>query len=211
MVGIDIILKYFKDLSSAQVGQLEKLHGFYVDWNQKINVISRKDINRLYLHHVLHSLAIAKFIDFKPETRILDLGTGGGFPGIPLAIIFPEVHFLMIDGRAKKIKVVDEAIQHIGLKNSKALAHRSEDVKMTFDFVTARAVTRLERLIPWSLRLIDQNNINIIPNGLITLKGGDLQEEIKEVSQFHQVEQTPISDYFQEEYFDEKFILYIQA
>jgi len=207
---ISIIEKYF-DLSPEQIDQFKKLGPFYVDWNAKVNVISRKDIESLYLHHVLHSLSIDKFMPFKEGSTILDLGTGGGFPGIPLAILNPECQFLLIDGKAKKIKVVETLIEHLGLTNVKALHKRSEELKMKFDFVLARAVTRLERLLELSIPKVSSNHINILPNGIIALKGGDLMEEIEEVESMHEVEQIPISSFFDEEYFNEKHLLYIQG
>ncbi len=212
MVGkIELITKYFDNLSSTQESQLSRLYDLYIEWNQKINVISRKDIDQLYLRHVLHSLAISKYISFRPDTSVLDLGTGGGFPGIPLAILHPEANFLMIDGRSKKIKVVSAVIETLSLRNAKALPKRSEDIKMKFDFVTARAVTRLDKLIPLSLRLVHEKHRNAIPNGLLALKGGTLGEEIKEVEKQHHIESKAISDYFEEDYFDQKYILYIQV
>lgn len=206
-----LIYKYFPDLSEDQKKQIEYLGDFYKEWNQKVNVISRKDIDALYLHHVLHSLSIQKFMSFAPGTTILDLGTGGGFPGIPLAILNPECNILMIDGTAKKINVVNTLIEELGLENSRGLHKRAEELKFKFDFVVARAVTRLERLLPLSLPLVSDNHINQLPNGLITLKGGNLKEEIKEVSKYHYVDQVPVNEFFDEEYFNEKYILYIQA
>ncbi|MBT8232876.1 MAG: 16S rRNA (guanine(527)-N(7))-methyltransferase RsmG [Saprospiraceae bacterium] len=208
---ISNIQKYFPDLTSDQLEKFNKLGPFYKEKNEQINVISRKDITALYIHHVLHSLSIAKFITFTPGSMILDLGTGGGFPGIPLAIMFPEVNFLLIDGKRKKISVVNDAIDFFDLKNVKALHKRSEEVKYKFDFVLARAVTRLDKLIPLCLPLVSNNHINVIPNGIIGLKGGDLTEEIKEVSQWHQVETTPVNKFFEEPYFEEKYVFYIQA
>ncbi len=210
-MAFELIKKYFPDLSNLQEDQLGSLEALYKEWNQKVNVVSRKDIDAIYLHHVLHSLSIHKFINFKPGTSVLDLGTGGGFPGIPLAIMNPEVNFLLIDGKAKKISVVKEVASALGLKNVAAMHKRAEELKHKFDFVTARAVTRLDRLLPLSLPLVSNHHINTIPNGIIALKGGDLHEEIKEVSKYHAVEQYAIADYFEEEYFNEKYILYIQG
>ena len=210
-MSFDLILKYFPDLNEAQITAFKKIQPFYEEWNQMINVISRKDIDKIYLHHVLHSLSIAKFMSFKENTTILDLGTGGGFPGIPLAIMFPESNFLLIDGTAKKIKVVNACIEELGIQNAKGMAKRSEEIKMKFDFVLARAVTRLEKLLPLSLRLVSDHHRNSLPNGLITLKGGELDEEIKEVSPYHHVEKLAVSSYFEEPYFQEKYILYIQG
>jgi len=210
-MSFDLITKYFKQLSNEQTLMLQALFPFYKEWNQRVNLISRKDIDALYLHHVLHSLSIQKFIAFKPGTTVLDLGTGGGFPGIPLAILNPSCQFVLIDGKAKKINVVNALIEELGLKNVKAFHMRAEDVKMKFDFVTARAVTRLDRLLALSLRLISDQHQNSLPNGIIALKGGKLDAEIKEVKKFHSVEKTPVNDFFDEEYFNEKYILYIQG
>ena len=211
VVDISLIEKYFPDLTEIQKDQLKKLGPFYEEWNQMVNVVSRKDIDALYLHHVLHSLSIHKLMDFSPDSQILDLGTGGGFPGIPLAIMNPEVNFLLIDGKAKKIKVVNALIEKLELKNVKAIPKRSEELKMTFDFVVARAVTRLDRLLDMSLSKVSRKHYNILPNGIIALKGGDLDEEISEVEAQNDVEVIPISKFFDEDYFSEKFILYIQA
>lgn len=211
MVDVSIIYKYFPDLSDLQKKQFEQLEPFYKDWNSKVNVVSRKDIDSLYLHHVLHSLSIHLFLNFKEGSQVLDLGTGGGFPGIPLAILNPDVYFLLADGKNKKIKVVQTLIEHLGLTNVKAIHKRSEEIKIKFDFVLARAVTRLEKLLPMSLHLISKKHQNILPNGLIALKGGNLTEEIEEVEPQNPVEQIPISEFFDEEYFIEKSILYIQA
>lgn len=211
VTDISLIEKYFPDLTDVQKEQFEKLGPFYKDWNQKVNVVSRKDIDSLYLHHVLHSLSIDMFLSFSPGTTILDLGTGGGFPGIPLAIMNPESNFLLIDGKAKKIAVVNEAIAHLGLENAQGLHKRSEELKMKFDFVLARAVTRLDKLLPLCFPKISNKHQNILPNGVIALKGGDLTEEISEVEDQNEVEEIAVSSFFDEEYFKEKFILYIQA
>ena len=181
---MQIITKYFNKLSEEQIQQFAKLKDLYRDWNAKINVISRKDIDNLYEHHVLHSLAIGKFIHFKPGTTLLDFGTGGGFPGIPLAILFPECKFKLIDGTGKKIMVATEVAKAIGLKNVNAVHLRGEEEKGKFDFVVSRAV-----------------------NGIICLKGGDLQAEIKPYSNIAEI--APISNWFEEKWFKEKNILYI--
>jgi len=211
VVDTSLITKYFPDINQDQISKFEKLGPFYEEWNQMVNVVSRKDIESLYLHHVLHSLSINMLLDFSPNTQILDLGTGGGFPGIPLAIMNPEANFLLIDGKAKKIKVVEELINHLDLKNVKALHKRSEELKMKFDFVVARAVTRLDKLLELSLSKISSKHYNTLPNGIIALKGGDLDEEIGEVEAQNDVEQISVSRFFEEEYFNQKFILYIQA
>lgn len=210
VADISLIQKYF-NLDERQTSQLTALGPLYKNLNEQVNVVSRKDIDALYLHHVLHSLSIMNFIDFIPGTKILDLGTGGGFPGIPLAIMFPECQFLLIDGTAKKIKVVNEVIEHCELDNVKAIHKRSEELKMKFDFVLARAVTRLNKLIPMCSHLFAKEHINVLPNGLITLKGGDLTEEIAEVSKQNSVEQVDLSKYFTEPYFETKSLLYIQG
>ena len=204
------VLKYFEDLTEKQVAQFNALEGLYKDWNQKVNVISRKDIDALYLHHVLHSLSIGKFIQFKPKTTILDLGTGGGFPGIPLAILFPECRFHLIDGKAKKIKVVQDIIDQLDLQNATCAHQRSEEHKNKYHFILARAVTHFERLVPLCQHLISQTHINYIPNGLIALKGGDVESEIKTLGRNFDAEVVPISRLYDEEYFDEKYIIYIQ-
>ncbi len=208
---INNITKYFPDLTPTQIEQFEKLGPFYKEKNQLVNVISRKDIDALYVHHVLHSLSIFKFMPFTPGTFVLDVGTGGGFPGIPLAIMCPDVNFLLVDGKNKKISVVNEAIEHLGLDNVKAMHKRAEELKYHFDFVLARAVTRLEKLLPYCLHLVSDQHSNILPNGIIGLKGGDLTEEIAEVSQWHEVETVPVNNFFEEDYFKEKYVFYIQA
>lgn len=210
-MNADIIYKYFPNLSEHQRKQIDALGPFYIEWNQQVNVISRKDIEQLYLHHVLHSLSIQKFMAFKAGTRILDLGTGGGFPGIPLAILNPECQFLMIDGKAKKIRVVNELISRLGLENAAAIHKRSEELKMRFDFVLARAVTRLDGLLSMSLHLVSDTHLNALPNGIIALKGGHITGEINEVKKYHDVQYVPVNDYFDEDYFNEKYILYIQG
>ncbi len=207
---MELILKYFPDLSQEQIEQFKALEGLYTDWNQKINVISRKDIDQLYLRHVLHSLVIAKYITFKPEAKILDLGTGGGFPGIPLAILFPEVKFTLIDGTKKKILVVKEVAEALGLTNVDAQQMRAEELKAKFDFVVTRAVAKLAKLLPWSRRLIDSKQQHAIPNGLIALKGGDIKSEIDELSNREYIETIAINDYFQEAVFEEKYVVYVQ-
>ncbi len=207
----NLIIKYFPELNEKQIKQFALLRDLYEKWNQLVNVVSRKDIDKLYLHHVLHSLSIQKFMSFVPGSAILDLGTGGGFPGIPLAIMNPECNFLMIDGKSKKISIVEALIEELGLSNAKALAKRSEELRLKFDFVLARAVTRLDRLLAISLHLVSNKHSNRLPNGIIALKGGILKEEIKEVSKFHDVQITPVNDFFEEEYFNEKYILYIQG
>ena len=201
------ILKYFPNLSDEQQRQLAMLEELYRDWNAKINVISRKDIDNLYEHHVLHSMSIAKMINFHPGTKILDFGTGGGFPGIPLAILFPECQFKLIDGTGKKIRVAQEVAQAIGLKNCEPQHLRGEDEKGRYDFVVSRAVMPLPDLVKLVRKNIAKEQINALPNGIICLKGGDLQVEAKP---FHKIIQTSeLSSYFSEEWFQGKYCLYL--
>lgn len=200
-----IITKYFPQLSQKQIDLFEKLQPFYAEWNAQINVISRKDFSEFYERHVLHSLAIAKFIRFTPGTKILDVGTGGGFPGIPLAIFFPEVHFHLVDSIGKKIKVVNEAIKTLDLKNASAEQIRAEQLTEKYDFVVSRAVTRLPEFVQWVRKNISQKQKNAIPNGIIYLKGGDLNEEIKPFRKAVFIQD--ISEYFSEEFFETKKIV----
>ena len=201
------IIKYFPQLSDIQRIQYAALMELYRDWNAKINVISRKDIDNLYEHHVLHSLAIAKFTGFQPGTEILDFGTGGGFPGIPLAIMFPECRFKLIDGTGKKILVATEVAKAIGLKNVVAEHLRGEDEKGKYDFVVSRAVMPLPDLLKIVRKNISKTQRNALPNGIICLKGGDLQAETRP---FHKiVELTDISQFFHEEWFKEKHVIYL--
>ena len=206
-MAADIIFKYFPDLSEEQQRQFEMLDALYRDWNAKINVISRKDIDQLYEHHVLHSLAIAKTIRFRPGTQILDFGTGGGFPGIPLAILFPECQFKLIDGTGKKIRVAQEVCDAIGLKNCHPEHLRGEDEKGKYDFVVSRAVMPLPDLVKIVRKNISKTQKNPLPNGVICLKGGDLQAETRPYYKI--VETTDISTFFQEEWFKEKHVIYL--
>ncbi|WP_113654747.1 16S rRNA (guanine(527)-N(7))-methyltransferase RsmG [Pedobacter namyangjuensis] len=203
----DIIFKYFKNLTDNQVEQFGKLFELYSFWNAQINVISRKDIEELYERHILHSLGIAKFCSFKAGERVLDVGTGGGFPGIPLAILFPETDFHLVDSIGKKIKVVTEVASALGLTNVTASHLRAEQVPGKFNFVVSRAVTRLIDFYPWVRGKFAKENINAIPNGILYLKGGDLTEEIKESKL--KAELHPLSVYFEEEFFETKFVVYI--
>ncbi len=208
---MDRIRSYFPDLTTKQDQQLAQLDALYRDWNQKINVISRKDIDNLYLHHVLHSMALAKVIQFNPGAKVLDLGTGGGFPGIPLAILFPETEFVLIDGIRKKIKVVNEVAEALGLPNVKAFQQRAEERKGAhFDFIVTRAVALLEKLVPWSMRLISEEQRHILPNGLLALKGGNVKEEVKALPRGSYAEIYPIKDFFAEDFFVEKSVVYVQ-
>lgn len=204
---MDEILKYFPDLSEQQRRQLEALDGLYREWNAKINVISRKDIDNLYEHHVLHSMAIAKIVSFRPGTKILDFGTGGGFPGIPLAILFPECEFKLIDGTGKKIRVAQEISDAIGLRNCHPAHLRGEEEKGKYDFVVSRAVMPLPDLVKIVTKNIAKEQHNALPNGVICLKGGDLQEETRPYR--HVVDTTSISQFFTEEWFKEKYIIYL--
>lgn len=203
----DIILKYFKNLTEEQISQFSQLYDLYSFWNAQINVISRKDIDELYERHILHSLGIAKFCEFKAGERVLDVGTGGGFPGIPLAILFPETDFHLVDSIGKKIKVVTEVATALGLRNLKASHLRAEQVTDKYNFVVSRAVTRLIDFYPWVQNKFTKENKNAIRNGILYLKGGDLTEEIKETKL--KAELYALSDYFEEEFFDTKFVMYI--
>lgn len=201
------ILTYFPELTDEQRRQLEMLDGLYREWNQKINVISRKDIDNLYEHHVLHSMAIAKVIRFQAGTKILDFGTGGGFPGIPLAILFPDCDFKLIDGTGKKIRVAQEVCHAIGLQNCHPEHLRGEEEKGQYDFVVSRAVMPLPDLYKIVKKNISKEQRNALPNGIICLKGGDLQEETRPYR--HIVEMMDISQFFAEEWFQEKNIIYL--
>lgn len=202
----DLILKYFPNLTNEQKSQFAALDALYHDWNAKINVISRKDIDNLYEHHVLHSLGIAEIINFKDGTKIMDLGTGGGFPGIPLAIMFPNVQFLLVDSVRKKLTVCDEVIKNIGLKNVQTRWCRAEEVKEKFDFVVSRAVMPLIDLVKLVRKNISQKQQNGLPNGLICLKGGELEHEVLPVKNSSVI--TLLSDYFEEEYFETKRVVF---
>ncbi|MEZ4909868.1 MAG: 16S rRNA (guanine(527)-N(7))-methyltransferase RsmG [Saprospiraceae bacterium] len=207
---MEYILKYFNALETSQIDKFNAIEDVYKEWNSQINVISRKDIDNLYLHHVLHSLAIAKFIRFVPGTSILDLGSGGGFPGIPLAILFPECHFLLVDSIRKKGIVAQEVIQATELTNVTFQHARVEDIKSKHDFVVSRAVAKIDKLLPWSRKVIHQKHKNLYPNGLIALKG-DLNPEIALLPKHEYYETVKLTDYFEEPYFSEKSLLYIQA
>jgi len=204
---MDIITKYFPDLTSQQLEQFGRLEALYTEWNAKINVISRKDIEQLYEHHILHSLAIAKVIQFKSGTSVLDVGTGGGFPGIPLAILFPECTFMPIDSIGKKIKVVTEVASALGLQNVNAQHIRVEDVKQKFDFVVSRAVTAFPRFVALVRTKISDQNNNSLPNGILYLKGGDFEEEIAPFGK--QVKIYELQSFFQEEFFETKKLIHM--
>ncbi|SEQ90220.1 16S rRNA (guanine(527)-N(7))-methyltransferase RsmG [Pedobacter rhizosphaerae] len=203
----DIITKYFPDLTAKQLDQFTQLFELYSYWNAQINVISRKDIEELYERHVLHSLGIAMVCKFKAGESVLDVGTGGGFPGIPLAILFPDTQFQLVDSIGKKIKVVKEVASALGLENLQADHLRAEQVKGKFNFVVSRAVTRLGEFYPWIQGKFKKESINAIPNGILYLKGGDLAEEIKESKL--KAELYPLSAYFEEDFFETKFVVYV--
>lgn len=204
---MDIILKYFPNLAEDQKNQFAALYDLYTDWNSKINVISRKDIGNLYEHHVLHSLAIAKVISFRPETKVMDLGTGGGFPGIPLAIMFPEVSFHLVDSVGKKIKVATEVANSIGLKNVRFSHIRGEELKEKYDFVVSRAVMPLPDLVKLVQKNISKKHKNSYPNGLFCLKGGELEHEIMPFKK--EAELLDVYSFFAEEYFKGKKLVYV--
>ncbi|MES2578711.1 MAG: 16S rRNA (guanine(527)-N(7))-methyltransferase RsmG [Bacteroidota bacterium] len=203
---MDEILKYFPNLTDIQKEQFEKLDFLYHDWNEKINVISRKDIDALYTKHILHSLGIAKIIKFEPGTYVLDVGTGGGFPGIPLAILFPETRFYLIDVIAKKIKVVQAVAEGLGLKNVKAEQIRAENVKGDFDFIVSRAVTNMPDFVSWVKTKIKKNNKHELKNGILYLKGGDLTEELKD---FPKATEYNLADFFEDEFFETKKVVHL--
>jgi 16S rRNA (guanine527-N7)-methyltransferase len=204
---VELITKYFPGLSEGQLKQFAQLDSLYAAWNEQINVISRKDIDFLYERHILHSLGIAKVMSFKPGTRVLDIGTGGGFPGIPLAILFPETTFVLIDSIGKKIKVVQEVSDAIGLTNLTAIHGRAEEVDEKFHFIVSRAVTRLKPFFGWTKNKYSAEQFNDLKNGILYLKGGDLDEEIKELNK--PVQLYNLSDFFQEEFFETKKVLYV--
>ena len=206
-IQLQILKNYFPDLTTTQQNQLNALYELYADWNSKINVISRKDIDNLYLHHVLHSLGILKMLKFKEESSVMDIGTGGGFPGIPLAILLPEVQFHLVDSIGKKIKVGQAVAEAIGLKNVTFCHCRAEEEKQLFDFVVSRAVMPLADLVKIARKNIKKTQQNALPNGLICLKGGELQHEILPFQK--QAITLNLSDYFSEEFFQTKKVVYV--
>ena len=206
---MEIILKYFPDLTEEQRRQFATLYDLYIDWNAKINVISRKDIENLYEHHVLHSLGIAKVIQFRPGTSIMDLGTGGGFPGIPLAILFPDVKFHLVDSIGKKVRVATEVANAIGLKNVTLRHARAEEEKQLFDFVVSRAVMPLADLVKIIKKNISPRQQNVLPNGLICLKGGELEHEAMPFK--HKTTLHSLSEDFKEEFFQTKKVVYVNV
>ena len=204
---MDLITKYFPHLTEEQRRQFAELDPLYRDWNAKINVISRKDIDALYEHHVLHSLGIAQMIRFKPGTKILVFGTGGGFPGVPLAILFPECEFLLVDSIGKKVKVAGAVAESLGLKNVRVLHGRGEEIKEQFDFVVSRAVMQLQELVGFTKQLVHHTQRNGMPNGLICLKGGELQAELRPFKRIVEVQE--LYPTFDEEYFKTKKVVYL--
>jgi 16S rRNA (guanine527-N7)-methyltransferase len=204
--SMQLIQKYFKDLSPLQIQQFSQLQELYKDWNLKINVVSRKDIDELYVRHVLHSLGIAKIIDFKSGSRVMDVGTGGGFPGIPLAILFPETQFHLVDSIGKKIKVVNEVAQGLGLQNVKTTHGRVEDVKDTYDFIVSRAVAQMETFVRWTKGRIAKKQQHELKNGILYLKGGDLTEELKK---YTSAKIYDLSTYFEEDFYETKKVVHL--
>jgi 16S rRNA (guanine527-N7)-methyltransferase len=202
-----IIFNYFPDLSEKQKSQFEQLGPLYRDWNEKINVISRKDIDNLYINHILHSLAIAKVIQFLPDASVLDVGTGGGFPGLPLAILFPQTEFHLVDSIGKKITVVKEVAEAIGLENMTAEQIRAEQVRFKYDFIVSRAVTRMKEFYGWVQHKVKADSKHSLDNGILYLKGGDLDEEMNEMKKRYSIYELP--DYFKEEFFETKKIVYL--
>jgi len=204
--SVNLLLKYFPDLDDNQLKQFEKISEVYKDWNQKINVVSRKDIDEIYIRHVLHSMGIAKIQPFLPGSKVLDVGTGGGFPGIPLAILFPETEFTLVDSIGKKIKVVEEVVEELGLQNVKAINDRVENISGEFDFIVSRAVAVMPSFVHWVKGKIAKHSLHERKNGILYLKGGDLSEEIEP---YRTVEVFELSDIFEEEFFDTKKVVYL--
>lgn len=207
MISVSIITKYFPDLTPHQIEQYTQLMDLYTHWNSQINVISRKDIDLLYERHVLHSLGIAKVTQFAPGSKIMDVGTGGGFPGIPLAIMFPEVDFLLVDSIGKKIKVVNEVAAGLGLKNVRTTHERAEKINEQFDFIVSRAVTEFPEFYNWIRNKVSKKNKNEFENGILYLKGGDLKEELKSFR--NRILLFELKNYFEEEFFDTKKVVYM--
>lgn len=207
MQTVDLIYKYFPKLTDDQKEKFAKLYDVYKEWNDQINVVSRKDFDNFYEKHVLHSLGIAMCIDFKEESDILDVGTGGGFPGIPLAIMFPESHFFLCDSIGKKIKVVNGVIESLGLTNVTAQQIRAEEIKHRFDFIVSRAVTQMPVFLTWVRKKIKKQDRNAYPNGLLYLKGGDLTAEMKPVREYNEI--VELNQFFEEEFFETKKVVYV--
>jgi 16S rRNA (guanine527-N7)-methyltransferase len=202
------LLSYFPNLTTEQKDKFSQLKDLYEEWNAQINVISRKDMDEFYERHVLHSLGIAKIMEFTPESSVLDIGTGGGFPGIPLAILFPEVQFHLVDSIGKKIKVVTEVAKALNLSNVRATHARAEDIKEQFDFIVSRAVTAMPAFLTWTKGKIKARNNNPLPNGILYLKGGDLSEELKPVKQALDI--FNLADIFEDEFFETKKVVYVK-
>lgn len=207
MEGVSVITKYFKNLDDLQLQRFTQLGALYATWNERVNLVSRKDIEHLYERHILHSLSIARFIKFKPDVNVMDLGTGGGFPGIPLAICFPEVQFTLIDSIAKKMRVVEDLVQVLGLKNVNTIVGRAENIKGSFDYVVSRAVAPLSEIYAWTGKSIAKKQQHAMPNGIICLKGGDLRDELMPFK--NRVEVHEIHDWFDEEFFETKKLVYL--
>ena len=206
LTSMELIHKYFENLNTLQIKQFQQLESLYKEWNAKINVVSRKDIDELYLKHILHSLAITKFIEFSDGTKILDVGTGGGFPGIPLAILFPNCSFHLVDSINKKLTVVNEVAKAIGLENLKTTHSRVEIIPDSYDFVVSRAVTSMPEFVKWVRDKVAKEQSNKLKNGILYLKGGDLTEELKD---FKNVQVYNLSDIFEEEFFETKKLVYL--
>ncbi len=203
---MELIQKYFPNLTEVQIAQFAALQELYKDWNLKINVVSRKDIEELYLRHVLHSMGIAKIQEFKPDARILDVGTGGGFPGIPLAILFPETHFHLVDSIGKKIKVVDEVVENLKLKNVITTNARVEEIKGNYDFIVSRAVAAMPTFVHWVKGKIAKTSLHELKNGILYLKGGDLKEELQN---YKSAKIYNLSEYFSEEFYETKKLVHL--
>lgn len=206
---MQLIQTYFPELGERQVEQFSALESLYLHWNEQINVISRKDTENFYERHVLHSLGIAKIIQFQKESSILDIGTGGGFPGIPLAIMFPECQFTLIDSIGKKIKVVNEVSASLGLKNVKAIHGRADELKSQFDFIISRAVTNIPAFLPWTKNKFRQNSLNTLKNGILYLKGDNVIDELDDLKKDYKI--YPLKSFFKEDFFETKVVLYIPA
>ena len=203
---MNLLLKYFPNLTQLQISQFSQLQELYKDWNLKINVVSRKDIDELYLRHVLHSLGIAKVVQFKSNTKVLDVGTGGGFPGIPLAILFPETQFHLVDSIGKKIKVVNDVSEGLGLQNIKTTHGRVEEIKGTYDFIVSRAVAQMETFVRWTKGKINKKQQHPIKNGILYLKGGDLSDEL---NKYTSATIYDLTDYFKEDFFETKKVVHL--
>lgn len=208
MISVERVYHYFPHLTEEQKEQFARLYAVYKEWNDQINVVSRKDFDLFYERHVLHSLGIAKMVDFKPTTNILDVGTGGGFPGIPLAILYPKVNFHLVDSIGKKIKVVHGVVESLGLKNVTAANQRAEEVKQKFDFVISRAVSHIDKFLPWVANKFYRKQKNAYPNGIFYLKGGDLTEEFENVKRHTEI--LDLQKCFSEEFFETKKVVYIK-